>query len=63
MKQFKYEGFYGDHGRITVHNDNTATLEMICAGKKTRKKYKSLRGAKSALSKYSDAYTLTEIAK
>lgn len=65
MKRYNYKGFYGDYGYILVHNDGTATLEMIIAGypsgKKIRKRYKSLRGAKIALGRYSDSYTLTEV--
>lgn len=61
MKRYNYKGFYGDYGHIVVHNDGTATLEMICSGKKTRKTYKSFKGAKIALGKMSDSYTLKEV--
>lgn len=61
MRRFNYKGFYGDYGCIVEHNDATATLEMICSGKKYRKTYKSLTGAKIALGRMSDSYTLTEV--
>ena len=62
MKRYNYSGFYGDYGHIIVHNDGTATLEMICYGRKFhRKRYKSFTGAKIALGRMSDSYTLTEV--
>lgn len=63
MKRYNYKGFYGDYGRIIVHNDGTANLEMICSGKIFRRKYKTFKGAKAALTRYSDCYTLTEVQK
>lgn len=60
MTRYNYRGFYGDYGHMIVHNDGTTNLEMICGGKVYRKKYKSLRSAKAALTRMSDAYTLTE---
>ena len=60
MKRYNYRGFYGDYGHIVVHNDGTANLEMIIGGKSYRKKYKSLTGAKIALGRMSECYTITE---
>ena len=64
MKRYNYKGFYGDYGHIVVHNDGTANLEMIIPGFPTgkiyRKKYKTFTGAKIALGRMSDSYTLTE---
>lgn len=61
MKRYNYKGFYGDYGYILIHNNGTATLEMIVSGKKYRKTYKSFRGAKIALGRMSDSYTLKEV--
>ena len=60
MKRYNYKGFYGDYGHMIVHNDGTTNLEMIIGGRVYRKKYKTFRGAKIALGRMSDCYTLTE---
>ena len=62
MKRYKYKGFYGDYGRITVHNDGQAVLDMYYNGKKFHhKRYKTFRGAKIALGRYSDSYAIVQI--
>ena len=60
MVRYNCKGFYGDYGHIVVHNNGTANLEMICGGKIYRKKYKTFKSAKAALTRMSDCYTLTE---
>lgn len=60
MTRYNYKGFYGDYGHMIVHNDGTTNLEMICNGKVYRKKYKTFKGAKIALGRMSDSYTITE---
>lgn len=60
MKRYKYKGFYGDHGHLVVYNDGTTVLYMNVAGEKTRKRYTTFKGAKAALTRMSDSYTLTE---
>lgn len=60
MKRYNYKGFYGDYGHMIVHNDGTTKLEMVCGGKVYCKKYKTFTGAKIALGRMSDSYTLTE---
>ena len=62
MKKYKYEGFYGDTGTLLVHNDGSVMLTSVINGSVIqRKRYKTLRGAKSALGRMSDCYTLTEV--
>ena len=65
MKRYNYKGFYGDYGYILVNNDGTAFLEMVIpgnpSGKIFRKTYKNFRAAKSALTRYTDSYTLTDV--
>jgi len=61
MRRWNFTGFYGEYGYIKEHNNKTATLEMIAGNTKYRKTYKTLRGAKIALGKMSDAYTLKEV--
>ena len=60
MKRYNYKGFYGDYGHMIVHNNGTTNLEMIIGGKVYRKKYKTFKGAKIALGRMSDSYTITE---
>ena len=65
MKRFNYKGFYGDYGYILVNDNGAAFLEMVMpgytSGKIFQKTYKNLRAAKSALTRYSDSYTLTDV--
>ena len=61
MRRFNFTGFYGEYGHIIEHNNKTATLEMIAGNKKYRKRYSTLRGARIALGKMSDSYTLKEV--
>ena len=64
MKTYTFNTFYGSYGKIVEHNDGTCNMEIIWNGyfpeKPYRKKYKSLRGAKIALGRMCDAYTLKE---
>ena len=64
MTRYNFKGFYGAYGHILVNNDGTAKVEIIwntCIHTpKFTKKYKSLKGAKIALSRMLDSYTLTE---
>ena len=61
MKKYTYKGFYGDFGTLTEHNNGKTTLIMNVAGKTIKKSYKTLKGAKSALTRFSDCVTITEI--
>lgn len=61
MRRWNFSGFYGEYGYIIEHKNGTATLEMISGFHKHHKKYKTLRGAKIALGKMSDSYTLKEV--
>ena len=58
---FTYRGFYGDYGKLTVFTNGETVLDMACGGKHTTKRYKTLRGAKIALGRYSDSYTLRKV--
>ena len=64
MTRYNFSTFYGSYGHILVHKNGTAHLEIIWNGyipvKPYRKTYKSLKGAKIALGKMTDSYTLTE---
>lgn len=60
MKIYDYKGFYGDHGRFVVYDDGTTVLHMNIAGTKERRRYKTFKSAKSALTRMSDSYRLTE---
>lgn len=55
MKKY-YRDFYGASASITEHRNGTATLVVFCAGKRERKTYKSVRGAKIAMGKSSDGW-------
>ena len=62
VKRYFYKGFYGDYGHITEHNNGSAVLEMYANGKRFHhKRYKTLRGAKIALGRFSDSYTITKV--
>ena len=65
MKRWNIETFYGSYGYIIENDDKTAKLEIIwnqhVPTAPYRKTYKSLRGAKIALGKLTDSYTLKEV--
>jgi len=65
MKRWNIETFYGSYGHIQENDDKTAYLEIIWNGyvptTQFGKTYKSLRGAKIALGKLTDLYTLKEV--
>ena len=63
MKKYTYKGFYGDYGTLIEHNNGKTTLTMHVADKTIKKSYKTLKSAKSALTRFSDCYTLTELEK
>ena len=64
MKRWNLSTFYGSYGYIQENDDKTATLEIIWNGylpeAPFRKTYNTLRGAKIALGKLTDSYTLKE---
>lgn len=64
MKRYNIKTFYGSYGKLIEHNNGTCELEIIWNGytpqKPYRKTYKSLKGAKIALGRMCDVYTLTE---
>lgn len=64
MTRYNIKTFYGSYGHIIVHNDGKANLEIIWNGyiptEPYRKTYKTLTGAKIALGRMCDSYTLTE---
>ena len=47
MKTY-YKDFCGATASITEHRDGTATLVVCAGGKRTTKKYKNVKSAKSA---------------
>ena len=47
MKTY-YKDFCGATASITEHRDGTATLVVYAGGKRTTKKYKNVKSAKSA---------------
>ena len=55
MKTY-YRDFYGGTASIMVHRDGSATLSVGCGSKTIRKTYKTERGAKIALGKWSDCW-------
>ena len=65
MKRYNFKGFYGSYGHIKVNNAGIAYLEIIWNAylptKPYRKTYKSLRGAKIALGKMLEVYTIKEV--
>ena len=65
MKRYNFSGFYGSYGKIEINNDGTAFLEIIWNAyipiKPYRKTYKTLRGAKIALGRMLESYTLKEV--
>lgn len=64
MQRYNFKGFYGSYGHLIVNGDGTVFCEIIWNGclpeEPYRKTYKSLRGAKIALGRMLDVYTLTE---
>jgi hypothetical protein len=64
MTRYNFTTFYGSYGHMIVHNNGKTSLEIIWNGyipqKPYRKTYKTFRGAKIALGRIADAYTLTE---
>lgn len=65
MKRYNFSGFYGSYGYIKVNNDGTAFVEIIWNGylpsAPYHKTYKTLRGAKIALGRMLESYTLKEV--
>lgn len=61
MKRYTYEGFYGDYGTLIVHNDGRTTLTMNYGTKTEKRRYNSFRGAKIALGRMVDSYTIKEV--
>jgi hypothetical protein len=61
MKRYTYTGFYGDYGTIIVHNDGRTTLTMNFGMRTEKRRYKSFTGAKIALGRMSDSYTIKEV--
>ena len=65
MKRWNVKGFYGSYGHIVEHNDKTASIEIIWNTSVPlppyRKNYKTLRGAKIALGRMLDSYTLEDV--
>ena len=65
MKRFNFTSFYGSYGHIKVDNVGNAYLEIIWNAyipiKPYRKTYKTLRGAKIALGKMLESYTIKEV--
>ena len=63
MRLWNIRTFYGSYGKIEEHNGQYH-MEIIWNGyvpaEPYRKTYKTLRGAKIALGKMCDCYTLTE---
>lgn len=55
MKKY-YHDFYGASASIEIHRDGKATLRTYCAGIRTKKTYKTFRGARIAMGKMSDAW-------
>lgn len=65
MKRYNLKTFYGSYGYIQENDDKSAYLEIIwnAAIPTTpyKKTYKSIRGAKIALARLVDSYTLQEV--
>lgn len=55
MKMY-YKDFYGATASIRVKRDGGAVLKVFCGGKWFVKEYKTVKGAKIALSKWSDCW-------
>lgn len=56
MKTKHYKCVYGSMATLTEHSDGTATLSMQAGLTKTRKRYNSVRGARSAMNRASDGW-------
>jgi hypothetical protein len=56
MKTY-YKDSYGHTASIEGHRNGTATLRLVSSvGKRTKKEYDTVRGAKCAMGKYSDCW-------
>lgn len=64
MKAYTFKGFYGSYGKI-IENEGSYDLEIIWNGyfpqEPYRKAYKTLRGAKIALGRMLESYTMKEV--
>lgn len=49
-----YRTIYGATASITEHNDGSATLRTMVAGKRTSKKYKNIKSAQAAWYRMTD---------
>ena len=62
MTRYNFKGFYGSYGYILEHDDGTVFVEIIwntCIPYEPyRKTYKNMRGAKIALARLLDVYTV-----
>lgn len=56
MKTTHYRCSYGSMAALTEHSDGTATLRMQAGLTKTKRKYKSVKGAKAAMARASDGF-------
>ena len=65
MRRWNIKTFYGSYGYIQENDDKTAYLEIIWNGYTPttpfKKTYKTLCGAKIALGRLTDSYTLEEV--
>lgn len=65
MKTYNFKGFYGSYGQIKVNNSGIAHLEIIWNGyiptKPYKKTYKTLKGAKIALGRMLESYSISEV--
>jgi len=55
MKKY-YKDVYGCTASVEEHRDGSATLRMVAGNTKTKKKYKTVHGAKVAMGKLSDGW-------
>lgn len=64
MTRYNFNGFYGSYGHINVEKSGVAHLEIIWNGyiptEPYHKTYKTLRGAKIALGRMLESYTITK---
>lgn len=60
MKKTYYKDFYGSKASITEYNDGTALLVTFAGFTRRSKKYKTVKGAKIALGKYSECWKEVE---
>jgi hypothetical protein len=55
MKKF-YKDFYGCTASIEEHRDGSATLRMVAGNTRTKKTFKTVRGAKQSMYRASDGW-------